>query len=102
MKTLCVLLLLAGVQDRRAKKPFIPTSEFETRQLEGWSVRVEKKLLDGPAYQLLQDELKEVARLVPAKAVESLRKIPIWLCEAEGTGAGAEYHPDKGWLEKNG
>ena len=102
MRILLLLAVLAGAQDRKAKKPFVPSSEFETRSLEGWNVRVDKRLLDGPAFDLLRDELKEIVRLVPAKAVDALRKVPIWLCQDEGTGAGAEYHPDKGWLEKNG
>ena len=93
-------------QDRRAKKPFRASASFETRTLVGWNVRIDTRLRSGDlgarAIGLLEDELREVARLVPEKAVDVLRKVPIWLCLDEGTGAGAEYHPDKGWLEKNG
>jgi dipeptidyl-peptidase-4 len=102
------LLLLACPQDRKAKKPFLPSSEYETRNAEGWTLRVDRRLLGEqkelgtPALQLLEDQLRLVVRLVPAKAVAELRKVPIWLCIDEGTGAGAEYHPSKDWLEKNG
>ncbi len=109
MKAIALLALLAlAAQDRKAAKPFLPTSEFETRMSEGWTLRVDRRLLGAQkelgtkALQLLDDQLRVVLRLVPAKAVEELRKVPIWLCVDEGTGAGAEYHPSKSWLEDNG
>jgi hypothetical protein len=105
---LAALLALPGVQDRKAKKPFVPTAEFETRSMEGWTVRVDRRLLGeekelgAKALRLLEDQLRGVVRLVPAKAAEELRKVPVWLCVDEGTGAGAEYHPNRAWLEANG
>lgn len=100
--------LALGAQDRKAPKPFRPTSGFETRSSEGWTLRIDRRLLEAEkevgakALQLLDDQLRVVIRLVPAKAVEELRKVPIWLCVDEGTGAGAEYHPSRDWLENNG
>ena len=112
MKTIALVvgmaLLAVQDRDRRNAKPFVPTAEFETRSSEGWTVRVDRRLLGsekelgGRALQLLDDQLRGIARAVPAKAVEELRKVTLWLCVDEGTGAGAEYHPDRGWLKTHG
>jgi hypothetical protein len=105
---LIAALALGAAQDRKASKPFVPTAEFETRTSEGWTIRVDRRLLNAEkdlgarALQLLDDQLRGIVRVVPAKAVEALRKVPIWMCIDEGTGAGAEYHPDLGWLRSNG
>ena len=107
-ETVLIAALALGVQDRQAKKPFVPTSEFETRSSEGWTIHVDGRLLKAEkelgakALQLLDDQLRGIVRVVPAKAVEELRKVPIWLGLDEGTGAGAEYHPSKEWLVSHG
>jgi len=82
-------------------KGFTPTSEFEDRAIEGWTVKVHREVPD-PAVRLLDTRLQDVVRLVPAKAVDELRKVPIWIGGRDGKKGGAEYHPDRGWLEKNG
>lgn len=89
-----------------APQEFTPTSEFESRTIEGWTVRVHRTLLEGEtgakALRLLDTRLQDVVRLVPERAVEELRKVPIWIGGRDGKKGGAEYHPDRGWLEKNG
>jgi hypothetical protein len=103
-----IAALLAGAQDRKAAKPFVPTSEYATRTSEGWTIRVDRRLLapdqelGAKALQLLDDQLRGILRVVPAKAVDALRKVPIWMGVDEGTGAGAEYHPSGEWLRSHG
>lgn len=77
-----------------------PASDWKDRDLEGWTVRIHADVPDE-AIRLLETRLQDVARLVPAKALAELRKVPIWIGGREGNGV-AQYHPDRGWLEKNG
>src|SRR5262245_13854858 len=72
--------------------------EWEVRGIEGWTVKVHRDVADPEAVRLLETRLRDIVRLVPAAAVAKLRKVPIWI----GTIGIAQYHPDRGWLEKNG
>ena len=77
----CVILaglLLPGSLDEPAK--YEPTDRYEARQVEGWTVLVNKKFLaEEPeladrALTLLRFQLYQVARRLPEKAVGSLRR----------------------------
>ena len=98
----------ADVPDRRAKKPFVRTEHYETRTVVGWTVRVNKDLLGeqaelgAKALHLLEIKLDDIARTLPPKAVEELRKVPIWLGVDDGSAPCAEYHPGADWLRENG
>jgi hypothetical protein len=90
-------------------KGFVPTSDYETRTVEGWSVRVNRRLLDGEheelgrqALRLLETNLYEINRIVPEAACEVLHEVPIWLGLDDGHAPCAEYHPSRDWLVKNG
>ena len=81
----------------------------ETRDIEGWSVRIHRKLLEPDAavtvraMALLTAQLREIKRVVPAAAVTHLQKVPLWISpEYPGVPPRAEYHPDAGWLRANG
>ena len=81
---------------------------YETKVIEGWAVIVSERLLrDEPketerALELLQTQLKDIVRVVPAKSVTHLRKVPLWFSpEYSGTAPRAEYHPSVDWLRKN-
>jgi hypothetical protein len=79
--------------------------QYETRVVEGWTVHVQRRLLEEKAelgrdaLRLLETKLYEITRVVPAKACAELRKVPIWLGDGEG---GTEYHPSEEWLRRNG
>ena len=100
------LLILASPADE--PKPFVPTSSYETRTIEGWTVHVNKALLaessklGQSALRLLETNLYEIKRLVPPKAVEKLQEVPIWLGVNDGHAPCAEYHPSRSWLRDNG
>ena len=85
-----------------------PTSDYEARVVEGWTVRVNRALLHptsasgAPALRLLAHRLHEVSRAVPLGACEELRKVPIWLGLDDGHSPLAEYHPSADWLRSNG
>jgi hypothetical protein len=99
------LILPAQVDEPR---DFAPTSAYEPRRIEGWTVLVHKPFLaDEPALAdqtltLLRFQLYQVARRLPAPAVESLRSIKIWVEQAEPHHPCMAYHPDAGWLKDHG
>lgn len=91
-----------------AIKKLATYSGYETKIIEGWAVIISERLLrDEPketerAIELLQSQLKEIVRVVPAKSVTHLRKVPLWLSpEYPNTPPQAEYHPSVDWLRKN-
>ena len=108
MKLLPILALLAALCLARAEAP--PAADLpKTRTLEGWTVEVravlltEQKDATEKTLTLLQTQLREIARVVPAAAVAELRKVPLWISpEYPGVPPRAEYHPDKHWLVANG
>jgi hypothetical protein len=78
-----------------------PTQEFHDRAVSGWTVKVHRTVPD-PAMRLLETRLEDIVRLVPGPAVAELRKVPLWIGGRDGKKGTAEYHPDRGWLERNG
>ncbi len=106
-------LLVAIAANARAADPsdrpgFVPTSDYVERSLEGWTIRVNKRLLDEQAdlgrkaLQLLEMKLYEIRRVVPDRACRELQKVPIWLGVDDGHAPCAEYHPNRDWLIENG
>lgn len=83
--------------------------EAPVRQISGWTVHVNPRLLSGQAEQtaraleLLKQQLDEINRVVPAPALAELKKVPLYFSpQYPGVGAKAEYHPGAGWLKDNG
>jgi hypothetical protein len=79
------------------------------RTIEGWTVSISRELVDqeaeatAKALQLLAQQLQEIARVVPAKAVAELRKVPLYFNpEYPKTKPRAEFHPGEDWLRENG
>ena len=91
-----------------AEAQTIPT-EHTKRDIEGWTVHIDKRLLDGPdkkvgdhALRILANRLYDIQHIVPADKVEKLRKVPIWIDASHGKLKPAQYHPSAGWLKGNG
>lgn len=103
------LLLLASLTSlaAAAPRPFDPTDRYETREIQGWKVRVNSSLLqDQPelakkALALLDHQLYQVTHKLPADAVNTLRKVVIWVEENEPHHPCMVYHPDAGWLREH-
>jgi len=108
-----VLVLLAGLRAEPAAEPK-PSPRGaailrETREISGWQVHIDKRLLETEAQDTaralagLKKMLDEIARVVPAPAVAELKKVPLYFSSAYKAGkSGAEFHPDAGWLRDNG
>ena len=84
-------------------------SQRETRMIAGWTVHIRSDLLASDAkgtaraLELLQAQLEEIIRVVPAAAVAELQKVPLWISpEYPKIPPSAEYHPDGGWLREHG
>jgi hypothetical protein len=104
------LLLLALVCGATiaAQKPAIPDAH-ETRDIEGWPVRIDKRLLEGGnkatgdrALKLLASRLVAITVVVPEKELAKLRKVTIELDLDYADMKAMQYHPDAGWLKDNG
>jgi hypothetical protein len=81
----------------------------QVRNIAGWSVHINRQLLasntpaTSRALELLQAQLEEIKRVVPAAAVVELQKVPLWISpEYPNKPPRAEYHPGVGWLREQG
>lgn len=86
-----------------------PIAQYETRQLRGWQLHVNRVLfsvepqLTAKAIALLDKQLHEVVQVVPQQAVFELQKVPLYFNpEYQGIRPSAEYHPGVGWLREHG
>jgi hypothetical protein len=91
-----------------AADPPKPTSHT-TRDLQGWTVHVDDRLLKSPdaelgtlAIGLLEGQLRLIALVLPEDKVKRLRQVPIWLDRTHGKLVPAQYHPHVDWLAENG
>jgi len=86
-----------------------PKISREARDIEGWRVEFDRRLLDGPqadvgrrAERLLADRLREIAEFLPADRVAALRKVVILVDLDHGRLTSMQYHPGAGWLREHG
>jgi hypothetical protein len=80
----------------------------EVREVAGWRVHIDRRLLEAEAEDTaralagLKKMLDEIIRVVPTRAVEELKRVPLYFSTAYQPGrSGAEFHPDAGWLRAN-
>ena len=111
----CVVPLLSVAAEPNAPSdtpsdppPYEPTSSYEKRQIRGWTVYVNRRLLDGHketaenTLELLDAQLYDITRAVPEKPLGVLRSIPIWVEVEDELHPCACYHPDRKWLVEHG
>lgn len=91
-----------------AEKPGIP-KEHTTRDIEGWNVRIDNRLLKGEhsttgerALKLLNARLVAITFVVQEKALAKLRTFTIQLDLDYAELRPMQYHPGAGWLKNNG
>lgn len=84
-------------------------SAHANRHIEGWTVRVDGRLLKGEhaaagarALKLLEARLVAITVIVPEKSLAKLRGITIELDFDYGNLRAMQYHPDAGWLKEHG
>jgi hypothetical protein len=98
---LTAALLLAPAADTRA-----PTGYVE-RHLEGWRLFVHKELLADAdlserVFKVLGQQLHQTGRVVPAEALDRLRRVTIWVELNHPKHPCMCYHPSAEWLRANG
>jgi hypothetical protein len=89
-------------------EPAKPTSRTD-KQIEGWTVRVDDRLLSRSdmelgtkALRFLEAKLSEIKVVVPADKVKKLQAVKIVLDLTHGGLGPMQYHPSAGWLKANG
>lgn len=80
------------------------------QQLEGWTIRVDDRLLGDAAeaelgkhaLRFLEGRLIDIKTVVPADRVRELQKMTIVLDLNCGDLGSMQYHPSAGWLKEHG
>src|SRR5437764_1448320 len=103
----CMRSALIADQAPTSKPVFELTDHYAIRDLDGWKVYLNKQFEAGEpelcaeTLALLKVQLYQITRMVPAPAVEKLRKIPVWVELKEPHHPCMCYHPDAGWLREH-
>lgn len=107
-----VLTPLATVSAESATEPQ-PKAEavrFDpvVKNIEGWQVYIEPKLLDAAqcpqgeeALKMLANHLQRIVILMPEEQLKKMRQLEIWI-ESNNSLRNMQYHPSVGWLKKHG
>jgi hypothetical protein len=107
----CALAPNAVVAAEPAKaeaEPAKPTS-YTKHKLEGWTVRVDDRLLQPPndelgkrALRFLENKLADIKAVVPEDRLRKLQAVTIVLDLSHGKLTSMQYHPSAAWLKANG
>ena len=103
-------LLLAALAFACVASAASPGPTYKTQTLEGWTVRIDNRLLTAAnkpvtdkALALLAAQLKEVVRILPAGPVAQLRKVTLWFSPPyPNEDPRASYHAGEHWMSRNG
>ncbi|PQO26483.1 metallopeptidase [Blastopirellula marina] len=105
---IALLPAIAAAADQEEKTT--PHYDPIKQEVEGWTVHVDPALADGGEHQeegkqalkMLANHLQRVAILVPEPALGEMKKVEIWLERQNPLTSAMQYHPDAGWLVRNG
>jgi hypothetical protein len=103
----------AGASEPREHQPAQPgppkPTSHTVRDIEGWKVRVDDRLLQPPddalgdrALRFLEQKLSDIKEVVAGDRLEKLQSVTIVLDLTHGNLRTMQYHPSAGWLEANG
>jgi hypothetical protein len=91
-----------------AADPPKPVSHTD-KKIEGWTVRIDDRLLKAPddelgrrALRFLEPKLFDIKTVVPAERLETLQAVSIVLDLTHGGLGPMQYHPSAEWLRANG
>jgi hypothetical protein len=107
--TLLLALVLVASAPLAADDKFPKPTSHTVKNVEGWTVRVDDRLLKGPdaetgtrALRFLEAKLSDIKAVVPADKVKKLQAVTIQLDLTHGGLGPMQYHPSAGWLRDNG
>ena len=79
------------------------------QEIDGWTVHVDPRLLEGEhgengarALKMLANHLQRIAILVPGGQLAKLRTVEFWIEYAHPQLSGMHYHPNPKWLTDRG
>lgn len=82
---------------------------YQKREIEGWTIRLDDRLLAEPhvktterALKFLEAKLYDITVVVPKDRLEKLRRVNIVVDLEHGKLTAMQYHPSAGWLKANG
>lgn len=116
-RALCLVALLATPAAVAQPLPQAPPprpvaalpASHTARAIEGWTVRVDDRLLDPAndelrrtALRFLEFRLADIKIVVPPDRVKKLQAVTIQLDLTHGKLGPMQYHPSAGWLKANG
>ncbi len=101
-------LLLATLQAADEALPAKPVAHT-VRNVEGWTVRVDDRLLTPPhdgegmrALRFLENKLADIKAVVAPEPLARLQAVTIVLDLSHGKLRSMQYHPSADWLGENG
>ena len=78
------------------------------KKLEGWTIKVDPKLLEkehktfkANVFKALANHLQRIKFVLPEAKVKALQKLPIWLDHHYEPLGSMQYHPGATWLRAN-
>jgi len=83
------------------------TQEYTKLDYHGFTIRISPEAMQHqdttePALELAQKAIDEFCKLVPKKAVATLKKAPIWMEQMNPGNPSCCFHESKEWLRQNG
>ncbi len=107
---LTVLVTSCGLIAAGDSKNQLPPPESRTvRNIEGWKVLVDDRLLAAPneefgvrVLKMLEAKLVDITYVMAKEPLEKMRAFPIVLDLSHGPLHNMQYHPDADWLQENG
>jgi len=100
-----------GKPDAEQEAPKTVHFDPVIKDIEGWTVHVDPRMLEGEhaeaggrALTMLANQLQRIAILMPEDRLKEMRKLEIWI-EHDHPEINVEpgpYHPDVGWLTARG
>jgi len=82
---------------------------WTVHEIQGWTVRVDERLLQSPheelgtrALRLLEAKLVDITYVVNSDHLAKLQAVTIVLDLSHGKLRSMQYHPSAGWLQANG
>ncbi len=98
-----------SIQGQRKQSAQAGPTSYTAKNVEGWTVRVDDRLLKAPddelgtrALRFLEAKLSEIKVVVPQDKVKKLQKVTIVLDLNNGNLGVMQYHPSAEWLKSNG
>ncbi|HEV7925415.1 MAG TPA: hypothetical protein VGR14_08675 [Verrucomicrobiae bacterium] len=108
MRRLYLLVFVALACSASAQtNSYDPESAYTPRQIEGWRILVNQKLLAETnlcdrTIKVLSMQLFQITRVVPEPALAKIRQIPIWVELNDPLFPGMCFHPSRDWLATHG